>query len=263
MGFNLTTFLAQIVNLFLLIWLLKHFLYRPVLNIIDKRRKEIEDSVKDANQQLSEAEKIKENLARQEQNFDKLRQKRLDELDRDIQQQKAQMLKELELNYRTRRQKLQDDLDRSWHTAEANIQEMIGSEFMLLSQKILTEWSNQTPTEQMLALFGKKISTLPAKKRAELQKLLAQEKSIQITTPGVLSKKQQDTLKNILSQNFVLPKNMRFHYKKRPDLVLGLEIRVGEFVLDWNLNTYLNEMNQHLKEGIAGLIIPAKRKADK
>ena len=48
MGFNLTTFLAQIVNLFLLIWLLKRFLYRPVLAIIEKRQHQIKQNMQEA-----------------------------------------------------------------------------------------------------------------------------------------------------------------------------------------------------------------------
>ena len=38
MGFDLVTFVAQIVNLFVLVWLLKRFLYRPILEVIEKRQ---------------------------------------------------------------------------------------------------------------------------------------------------------------------------------------------------------------------------------
>ena len=38
MGFDLVTFIAQIVNLFVLVWLLKRFLYRPILEVIEKRQ---------------------------------------------------------------------------------------------------------------------------------------------------------------------------------------------------------------------------------
>ena len=48
MGFSWTTFLAQIVNLFVLVWLLKRFLYQPIVDTIAKRQRYIEDKVKKA-----------------------------------------------------------------------------------------------------------------------------------------------------------------------------------------------------------------------
>ena len=263
MGFDLTTFLAQLINLFLLVWLLKHFLYRPVMDIIEKRQKQIRDNIQEAEDKLADASKLQESLVQQQENFDKQRQKRLDQLDHEIEQHKAQMIHELETDYKARRQSLQDDLDRSWLAAEAQIQQMIAAEFVVLSQKILTEWSTQNPMDQVLKLFEKKITTLSAKKHSDLQKLLMKQKSLYIITSATLTRKQQENLKKISQTNFALPPKLRIQYKKQSDLILGLEMRIGTFLLDWNLNTYLDEMNQHLKQQIAGLIVPAERKVNK
>ena len=57
MGFDLITFLAQIVNLFVLVWLLKRFLYRPILAVIEKRQQEIRDKVQLADTLKKQVEK--------------------------------------------------------------------------------------------------------------------------------------------------------------------------------------------------------------
>ncbi len=263
MGFDLTTFLAQLVNLFLLIWLLKRFLYRPIMDIIEKRQKQISHSIQQAEDKLADASKVQQSLMQQQEDFDKQRQKRLDQMEHEIEQHKAQMIHELEIDYKTRRQNLQDELNRTWATTESQIQKMIGTEFLTLSQKILTEWSTQNPMDQVLKLFEKKIINLSTKKRSELQKLLATQKSIQIVTSAALTKKQQENLKQILQANFILPPKLRLQYNKESALIIGLEMHIGTFLLDWNLSTYLNEMSQHLKQQIAGLIVPAERKASK
>ncbi|MBQ3696081.1 MAG: hypothetical protein II938_03845 [Alphaproteobacteria bacterium] len=263
MGFNLITFIAQIVNLFLLIWLLQHFLYRPVLSIIDKRRKEVADTIQEAEDKLKSSEEQEAHLKQQQKDFDKLYQKRLDEMERDIHQQKAKMMKELELNYRIKRENLQEDLNRSWETSQVSIQEMLATEFMTLSRKILSEWTQQTPMDQILSLFHKKIHALSKQKKNVLEKLIKQEKLIQIITSEKLTTKQQVYIQNIVSKNLTLPPKMRFQFKKRQDLVLGIEMRVGTFVLEWNLNGYLEEINQRLKQNIENLIVPVQRKARK
>jgi F-type H+-transporting ATPase subunit b len=55
--------IAQLVNVVLLVWLLSRFLYRPVLNMLNERTRRIQESLKDA-------EQVKEQLARANQDYD-------------------------------------------------------------------------------------------------------------------------------------------------------------------------------------------------
>lgn len=263
MGFNLTTFLAQLINLFLLIWILKRFLYRPVLAIIEKRRQQIIHNIQEADTKLAEADQTQKTLAKLKEDFEKKRQKRLDEMDLEIQKYRTQLMRELDSDFKAKQQKLQNDLTTNWMSAQNTIQQMVGDEFMALAQKILAEWSLQSPVDQMILLFEKKLRTLPLTKKKQIQKLLIQQKSIQVLTSSSLTKSQQAHLKQILNKYFKLPEKIRFQYKKDVKAILGLEIRFAGFLLDWSLNTYLEEMNQHLKEGITHLIVPDERKADK
>ena len=66
MGIDPITFFAQIVNLFVLVWLLKHFLYHPILNVIEKRQQEIRDKVQSAENVRLEAEKERKEKQRQQ-----------------------------------------------------------------------------------------------------------------------------------------------------------------------------------------------------
>ena len=45
MGIDLTTLIAQIINLLILIWLLKRFLYKPVLNMLKERQALIDSEI--------------------------------------------------------------------------------------------------------------------------------------------------------------------------------------------------------------------------
>src|SRR3974377_298212 len=56
------TVCAQVVNFLLLIWLLKRFLYKPILGAMDAREKEIAGRLHDAETQKTEAERERESL---------------------------------------------------------------------------------------------------------------------------------------------------------------------------------------------------------
>jgi len=54
----------------LLVWLLKHFLYKPILNAVDAREKKVADELADADAKEAEAQKEKEDFRRKNEEFD-------------------------------------------------------------------------------------------------------------------------------------------------------------------------------------------------
>src|SRR5208282_4350630 len=64
---------AQVLNFLILVWLLKHFLYTPILNAIDAREKRIATELADANAKKAEAEKERVDFQNKNKAFDEQR----------------------------------------------------------------------------------------------------------------------------------------------------------------------------------------------
>ena len=64
LGINLNFLITQIIHFLILLFLLKRFLYRPVLNMLDARRERIQES-------LAEAERVREEAAQARQEYEK------------------------------------------------------------------------------------------------------------------------------------------------------------------------------------------------
>lgn len=60
LGIDPKLLIAQLINFVVLLFLLKKFLYTPILNMLDKRRKEIDEGLKLAEKMRSEEEKLEE-----------------------------------------------------------------------------------------------------------------------------------------------------------------------------------------------------------
>ena len=60
---------AQVLNFLILVWLLKHFLYKPILNAIDAREKRIASELADADAKKTEAQKERDDFRKQEQSI--------------------------------------------------------------------------------------------------------------------------------------------------------------------------------------------------
>src|ERR1700689_1193164 len=64
---------AQALNFLILVWLLKRFLYKPILNAIDAREKLIAKELADADAKKAEAQKEHEEVQKKNEVFDQHR----------------------------------------------------------------------------------------------------------------------------------------------------------------------------------------------
>lgn len=104
-GFEPILFLAQIVNFLIIFWVLKRFMYKPVLKLLDERRKKIEDGLKHAEEaeiKFAESVKKEEEILKKAQSEAKkmldeardAREKMLKDAEEDTKKQVAKLLTE-------------------------------------------------------------------------------------------------------------------------------------------------------------------------
>src|SRR5476649_1716532 len=67
------TVAAQVVNFLVLVWLLKRFLYKPVLAAIDEREKRIATQLQDAEKKKAEAQKEQTDFEHKNREFEQQR----------------------------------------------------------------------------------------------------------------------------------------------------------------------------------------------
>ena len=65
LGFNIPVLVAQIVNFFLLLVVLRIFLYRPILNMLDRRSQRIREGLDAAEQSKEDATQAEQQVAHQ------------------------------------------------------------------------------------------------------------------------------------------------------------------------------------------------------
>src|SRR5476651_184168 len=68
-----TTVGAQALNFLILVWLMKRFLYKPILRAVDEREKRIAAELADADAKRAEAKKDRDEFQRKNEEFDQQR----------------------------------------------------------------------------------------------------------------------------------------------------------------------------------------------
>src|SRR5271154_4080925 len=115
------TIAAQALNFLILVWLMKRFLYKPILNAIDKREKLIAKELADADAKKAEAQKERDEFQHKNEEFD---------------QQRAALLTKATGEANAERQRLLDEARKAADAVSSKRQEALRSEEQNLHQAI-------------------------------------------------------------------------------------------------------------------------------
>src|SRR5271165_1037504 len=113
---------AQALNFIILVWLLKRFLYKPILNAVDAREQRIAAERADADAKKAEAQKERDEFQHKNEEFD---------------QQRAALFSKATEETKTERQRLLDEARKAADSLRAKLHESLRNEQRNLSQEII------------------------------------------------------------------------------------------------------------------------------
>lgn len=243
MELNWSTFILEIINFLVLVWILKRFLYKPVTEVIARRRAAIEKSLADAQTMQAEAQTRKgqyENrLADWEREREKARLQLLDE----SKAERARLMAALQAELAQEREKNQvleqrrlDELRRGIE-AEATAQ---GGRF---TSRLLSRLASPELEARIIAMVVEDLPTLAEGKKQTLRAACRESGSkVKITSAYPVDEKRQEALTRGMSDLAGAPTSCEFHQDSR--VIAGVRITVGPWILRANLQDELEAFTE-------------------
>src|SRR5271165_3207246 len=124
---NWFTVIAQAINFLILVWLLKRFLYKPILHAIDEREKGIATQLADVEAKKTVAQKERDDFQHKNEAFD---------------QERAALLKKAADEAEAERQRLLGEAKRDADALRTKRQDTLESEQRNLNQEIV-RWTQK------------------------------------------------------------------------------------------------------------------------
>lgn len=243
------TVIAQIINFLLLVWLLKKFLYKPVLSAIDSREKLIASQLKEA--QLAK-EKTQAEQSDYQQKLNLLGNEKKQLLDKalaDVKEEHQKLLENARQEARSLQQKLHEQLQEEQTGIHEEISREIRSEIFQLSGKVLHDLASADLEEQLISVFCQQLKSLSSHQKEQLQiELNRNANGMLVQSNFSLTEKSRNKLEETLKNAFSVNKDIQ--YQENPEETLGIELSAGSYKISWSMNNYLN----HLEQTITDLI---------
>lgn len=237
------TVLAQIINFLILIYLLKRFLYGPIIKAMEKREKNMADALERAKNAEKEASQRSLELEKEKQSLMHSKERLLSEAQTEVNAWRESTLKASKEEIEALRKSWMDRLNAGQQDFLNTLKRRIVEQTMRISEKALNDLANERLEEQIIKVFLEKVSR---KKNEFRQKDLKQAISVQ---SGLAIKEDQvQGIREHLSQLFPTTAPIEFHVS--PDLGMGIQVMAGDWKVAWNLTEYLEDLEKKITDGL-------------
>jgi F-type H+-transporting ATPase subunit b len=244
------TVTAQIVNFLILVWLLRRFLYRPVLDAIDAREQRVAAAMTEAEANKEAAERERDVFHQRNEEFVRQRAALLREAIREVKAERENLYaaarREAE-EFRTRQQEAMID---DCNTLKEEILRRTREEVFAIARKALADLAGANLEQAMVDTFLRRCRTMEAGERSELQAVLKSPVGpVCIRSTFPLPDHQRQAIEREIGENFNY--GGRFCYECGPDLVSGIAVSMDGHQVAWNITDYLLALEQ----GIIDLLL--------
>ncbi len=248
MNFDATTFVLEVANFLVLVWLLRHFFYRPVLAVIEQRRADGARVLADAQALRAEALALKSDYEARLAQAAQAREQALARLTDDIATERVRRLAALDDEMRTHRQRREALAVRERETQDAERERQAALLAARFASRLLDRLADATLEDRLVELALADLQALTAEQRDTLRTALADPQvEVQVCTARPLSAPRRDAITAALTA--AAGRALAPGFREEPLLKAGVRVHAGDWVLMANLRDELEHFADLLDHG--------------
>ncbi|MBL6987443.1 MAG: F0F1 ATP synthase subunit delta [Methylobacter sp.] len=234
MEFNLSTFVLEIINFLILIWILQRLFYKPLLEVIAKRKRFIDQSLSDAKNLQQQAEQQRSLYENRQKLWEQEKQVAIAALHQQLEVERRTQLDRLNADLEQERQKTKVTLSKQQLELQRQAEKQAMQNGAKFAGMLLQHSAGSELEARLFELLMDNLTTLPDACKLCLT-MLGTKKSvpIKITSAYPLSIKMRQQLEQKLGA--LINSQIVFQYLQDETLIAGLRMDIGSWVLNANL----------------------------
>jgi F-type H+-transporting ATPase subunit b len=246
------TVIFQIVNFLILVFLLRYFLYGPIIRAMDERERKIMEREQQAESSTKAAEAEAESYRSRSEELRKNEEQTMEEARAAADQEKSKLLNTARKEVEQARKRWEDAFEREKESFTVELRQRIGHQACSAARRCLADLADSELEELIRNRFMQRLKELP---KDEQQKLASALKSDQYKAtvsaafdfPAAALKDLTAMLKKLTE---VDEAKLELTYKNEPDLVCGLELAAGGHRIAWSIDHYLADVEEQILKGL-------------
>lgn len=243
-----TTF-AQIINFLVLVFLLRHFLYRPVIKAMDEREQKIATRLKEADQKKTEAEQEAESHRKTEQEMSNRRTEMMARAESEVQAVRSDLIKKAREEVEASRASWFQALDRQKENLLADMSRRAGDDVYGIARHALQDLANEDLEIHIIDIFLRRLQNLSDAQRDALREFSRDQEGKVIVRssfdlPGPVQQKITEAVRGLTGRDVLI----QFESDKK--LISGIELSANNIRIGWSIAGYLDDLRSDLSQAM-------------
>lgn len=236
MQFDWTTFVLEILNFLVLVWILQRFVYRPVLARLDERRQLIQDETERAENLQREAQALRQQYESRLSDWSQEQESKRRALDEELAQLRGKALESLKQSLADEEAKARARKAAQAASREAVLVREAAAAVYGQAAAMLQRLASPQLTQSIVGVFLEDLRCLADDQQAALRKAAAMPiaaSAVEVVSAHPLAETLRQELICALSE--AAGTDLTFSFKEDASLIAGLSAVVGECQLHANL----------------------------
>jgi F-type H+-transporting ATPase subunit b len=254
------TVAAQALNFVILAWLMKRFLYKPILDAIDAREKRIASELAAAGRRKTEAQHERDEFEKKNHDFEKQRAELLDKARADAEAERQTLMATARQAADALTAKRQESIAGEAKALVQALRQRAQTEVFAIARKALTDLAGASLEASACELFIARLQGLEGEPRHALATALSgADDEVVVRSAFELSAAQRRAIHKAVADSFGVKRDL--HYATEPALVAGIELVAQGQKFAWTLSDYLASLERSvgdlLKDRARGTAVSA------
>ena len=240
---------AQTLNFLVLVWLMKRFLYKPILHAIDTREQRIATELANADAKKAEARQERNEFRDKNEELDRQRAALLSKATEEAQAQHERLLDETRQAVAALRSKQQEALRSEQQNLHQALIRRTQQEVFAIARQVLTDLAGTSLEERLGEVFTRRLREMDDKAKVGLAEAL---KTTSETEPAIvrsgddLPAEQRAAIQKAVNDTFSADIDLWF--MTAPDLIGGIELTANGQKVAWSIADYLASLENGVNE---------------
>ncbi|MHC2995295.1 MAG: F0F1 ATP synthase subunit delta [Candidatus Atribacteria bacterium] len=241
------TIIAQIINFLILVYLLKRFLFNRIIKIMDERENQIMGRMQDADEAKEEAQKELEEQRRIREELQQKWNEMLAQAKKDAQKKREELVRDA-------RKKI-DEEQKNWREAILkqrtaflrDLRHLSCEQVCQISRKVLSDLASEKLENQLIENFLIQLKQLTKEEKADFIRFINKdERKICVNSSFRLTQEKESEIRKTLED--IIDNQVEINFKVSPKLICGIETRSEGKKISWNIENYLDGLEEQLKK---------------
>lgn len=244
MQINWFTVIAQIINFLILVWLMKKYLYKPILQAIDEREKKITAELADAKSKVAEAKNEQDEFKKKNDAFDQHKKKMMDGVTADAEKEHQTLIDAAKAEAADLKHKLEEAAKELQESMNDQLAQKTQEEVLSITKKALSELASTNLEEQTVHVFIRNIKGISVKDKKQFTDAFHGGSALSIKSAFDLPEKEQKNIKAAIAE--VLGPDIKYAFETDLKMISGIELVTKDYKLSWSFAAYISSLEKSM-----------------